>query len=85
MSSARLSDEEQPEVTVTMPDLLGGQRVGSFVVFKDEDGLRHAVKCGAVLALSDSDDVGAMTVMQMAGNKAVLIRSPIDEVIGWFK
>jgi hypothetical protein len=67
-----------------MADVVTGERVGGFVVLTDEDGLRHAVRSVAVLALSDADGTGSDTVMQLPGNRVVTIRRPIDEVLGWF-
>ena len=66
-------------------DLVTGERVGGFVLFLDEDGLRHAVRCGAVLALSDADSGGRETVMQLPGGRAVLIRRSVAEVLDWFR
>jgi hypothetical protein len=68
----------------TMAHIVSGGRVGGFVVFTDGDGLRHAVRPGAVLTLSDGDDMGEMTIMQMPGNRAVLIPRRLDEALGWF-
>jgi len=67
-----------------MADIVSGQRVGGFIVFQDEDGLRHAVRCGAILALSDADEVGTATAMQMSGNRVVIVRVGFDDVLGWF-
>lgn len=39
-----------------MDVVISGERVGAFVVFVDENGLRHAVKLNSVLSLSDADD-----------------------------
>ncbi len=39
---------------------------------------------GAVLALSDSDETGESTVMTMPGNRVVMIRRGLDEVLNWF-
>jgi hypothetical protein len=68
-----------------MVDLVSGERIGSFVVFVDEDGLRHAVRCAAVLALSDADGDGNDTIMQLPGGRAVTIRRPVLDVLGWFR
>ena len=68
-----------------MADVLAGRRVGGFLVFTDEDGLHHAVRCGAVLALSDGDTEGGTTVMQLPGNRAVMIGRPFDEVLDCFQ
>lgn len=75
---ARVSGEE----TVSM--LASGQRVGAFVVFSDENGVRCAVRLGSVLALSDGDERQDTTVMQLPGGRAVLIQAPLEEVLRWF-
>jgi hypothetical protein len=64
--------------------LASGQRVGAFVVFSDENGVRYAVRLGSVLALSDGDDRQDTTVAQLPGGRAVLIQAPLEEVLGWF-
>ncbi len=67
-----------------MVDIISGQRVGGFLVLRDDEGLRHAVKAGAVLALSDADDAGDATVMHLTGGRVVVVRRSIDEVLAWF-
>jgi hypothetical protein len=37
-----------------------------------------------VLALSDGDETGESTVMTMPGNRVVMIRRGLDEVLNWF-
>jgi hypothetical protein len=68
-----------------MADLVTGERVGAFVVFIDEDGLRHAVRCQAVMALSDADGAGSDTILQLTGNRAVRLPRPMHEVLEWFR
>ena len=68
-----------------MSDLIAGERVGGFVLLIDEDGLRHAIRCGAVLALSDADSAGGDTIMQLSGGRTVTIRRPVGEVLDWFR
>ena len=68
-----------------MADMVAGERVGGFVVMTDEDGLHHAVRCQAVLALSDADGAGNDTVLQLSGNRAVTVRRPMREVLEWFR
>ena len=60
------------------------RRVGAFVLLTDENGVRYAVRLGAVLALSDGDKSRDTTVMQMPGGRAVPIRAPLEEVLKWF-
>ena len=67
-----------------MSTTLDNRRVGSFVLIVDDNGVRFAVKLGAILALSDGDESRETTVMQMPGGRAVLIRTPLEEVLGWF-
>lgn len=61
-----------------------GSRVGAFVVFIDGDGLRHAVRLGSVLALSDGDEAQDATILQLPGARAIRVLAPLDEVLGWF-
>ncbi len=61
-----------------------GRRVGAFVLFADDDGLRHAIRLHGVLALSDANEVHDTTMMLMPGGRVVMIREPLDEVLGWF-
>jgi hypothetical protein len=61
-----------------------GRRVGPFVVVVDGDGVRHAVRLGAVLALSDGDEMRDATVIQFAGGRAVRVPAPLEEVVRWF-
>ena len=60
------------------------RRVGSFVLFSDENGVRYAVRLGSVLALSDGDEARESTVLQMPGGRAVPIRASLEEVLSWF-
>ena len=61
-----------------------GMRVGAFVILTDDEGLRHAVRLGSVLALSDADSCQDAAVMLMPGGRTVLIRAPLEEVLRWF-
>lgn len=60
------------------------RRVGSFVLFSDENGVRYAVRLGSVLALSDGDEARESTVLQMPGGRAVLVPVTLEEVLEWF-
>ncbi len=67
-----------------MSDLTLGMRCGPFVILKDEEGLRHAVRQAAILAISDTDDTSSSTVIQLAGNRTAVIRCSLDRVLEWF-
>lgn len=64
--------------------LAEGRRVGAFIVFADDEGVRHAVRLGAVLVLSDADSCQDTTVIQMPGGRALLVRTSFEEVLAWF-
>lgn len=61
-----------------------GRRVGPFVLFADDEGLRHAIRLQGVLAVSDADAVQDTTTMLIPGGRVVLVREPLEEVLGWF-
>ncbi len=66
-----------------MTDILSGARVGPFIVFKDADGKRHAVRHGAIMSVSeDEDDVVSIA---MTGNRTALVRQAFDRVLSWFR
>ncbi len=64
--------------------LVSAERIGAFILFRDEDGLRHAVRLGAVMAASDADCDQGATVVHLTGNRTVLVASGLDEVLRWF-
>ncbi len=67
-----------------MTVIISGGRVGRhFILLVDEEGLRHAVRHGSVLALSDADGDQDTTVAQLPGGRAVTIRASLDEVLAW--
>lgn len=63
---------------------VAGQRVGAFVVFADDEGVRYAVRLGSILALSDADSCQDATVMQLPGGRSLLIRATLEQVLAWF-
>ncbi len=65
-----------------MSDILSGVRVGPFIVFKDADGMRHAVRQGAILAISECD--GDIVTISMTGSRSALVRQAFDRVVAWF-
>lgn len=60
------------------------RRVGAFVLFADDNGVRYAVRLGSILALSDGDETRESTVLQMPGGRAVLVPASLEEVLEWF-
>jgi hypothetical protein len=68
-----------------MADLLKGTRLGPWVIFRDEDGLRHAVRHSAILSVSDADETGSSTSILMSGNRLALVRRCFEEVFAWVR
>ncbi len=66
-----------------MSDILSGVRVGPFVVFKDADGMRHAVRQVAILAISEHE--GDVVTISMTGSRSALVRQAFDRVLAWFR
>lgn len=61
-----------------------GQRVGAFVVLVDEGGTRHAVRLSTILAISDADEHKMSSVLQVPGNRRIIVDVGFDEVLRWF-
>ncbi len=66
-----------------MPDILSGVRVGPFIVFKDADGMRHAVRHGAILSISEGE--GDVVSITMTGSRTALVRQAFERVLAWFR
>lgn len=62
-----------------------GGRVGGFVIFRDDEGLRHAIRIGAIQALSDIADADGATLIQVAGKGGAIIRTSLEEVLSWLR
>lgn len=60
------------------------ERHGAFLAFRDENGIRHAIRLIAVLAVSDADDSQDATILQLPGGRFVSIRAALDDVLAWF-
>lgn len=66
-----------------MTDIVCGQRVGGFLVLTDAEGLRHALRPGAVMAASDTDESQTTTCLQCTGGRTILVQVCLDEVLSW--
>lgn len=67
-----------------MADLVSGERFGPFIVFRDSDGLRHAVRLGTVLAISDAGDQQGMTWLSLPGGRQIIVHASLEDVLQWF-
>ncbi|WP_158811441.1 hypothetical protein [Beijerinckia sp. L45] len=55
------------------------ERVGQFIEFIGDDGIRNVVRVTAIQWLCDSDEIADETFMTVA-NKTILVRAPLTEV-----
>jgi hypothetical protein len=55
------------------------ERVGHFIEFLGEDGVRNLVRINAVQWLCDTDETAEETFLTVA-NKTILVRAPLDEL-----
>ena len=62
---------------------VSGRRIGPFLLLVDCDGMRHAVRLGSVMALSDGDEAQDTTVVQFPGGRSLRILAPLEEVLDW--
>ncbi len=64
-------------------DVHQGERVGGYVIFLDHEGLRHAVRPGAVVAASDADPCQDSTVVQLPGGRFLMVQAPLERILEW--
>ena len=57
-----------------------GQRIGRFLVVRDQDGIMHAVAAGAVTVVREVDD-GAMLLM--SGGRMLSVPRAMRTVLAW--
>ncbi len=57
-----------------------GDRVGRFLVVRDQDGILHAVAAGAVTVMQETDDG---TVLLMSGGRMLSVPRALRTVLGW--
>jgi len=58
-------------------------RVGRYVLVRDAIGLRHAIRPGSVVILSDADELEDETILQLPGGRCPRILASMDEVMAW--
>ena len=68
-----------------MAEIVCGERIGGFLVLTDANGLRHALRPGAVMAASDADDSQTTTCLQCTGGRIILVHESLDQVLSWFR
>ena len=57
-----------------------GERVGRFLILRDQDGCLHAVAAGAVSVLRETDDG---TLLMMSGGRMLSVPRAMRTVLGW--
>lgn len=73
------SSEVDSESTGLPPDR-DAQHIPGFLMVRDDQGLRHAIKIGAVQLLSDADPCCDSTVVVVAG-RALVVDQPLDQIL----
>lgn len=53
------------------------ERVGQFVEFRGDDGIRYLARISSVQLVSDVDEMAAETYLVVAG-RTILVREPLD-------
>lgn len=66
-------------------DIDQGTQVGRYVVLRDHNGLRHAIRRGSVVAASDSDPCQDATLLQLPGGRALVVAEPFETVLAWLE
>ena len=57
-----------------------GERIGRFLILRDQDGCLHAVAAGAVSVLREADDG---TLLMVTGGKMLSVPRAMRTVLGW--
>ena len=57
-----------------------GERVGRFLILRDQDGCLHAVAAGAVSVLRETDDG---TLLMMSGGRILSVPRAMRSVLEW--
>ena len=57
-----------------------GERVGRFLVLRDQDGCLHAIAAGAVSVMREVDDG---TLLLLSGGRVLSVPRALRTVLGW--
>lgn len=66
-----------------MITVVAGTICGPFLLLKDVDGHRHAMRPTAVLAVSEMD--GGEAVLTLHGGRSIHATESLDDVLGWLE
>lgn len=64
--------------------MIQAERNGPFVVLRDVEGRRHALRANAIIGISEADEVGDESVLAIQGGRLLLVNASVDEIVGWF-
>ena len=69
--------------TDTAMEVMDGEigRVSGFLVFRDTDGRRYAVRPTSLLALIDADESQSTTCVLLPAGKMAVLDAPLDVVL----
>ncbi len=60
------------------------ERRAGFLIVTDAEGLRHAIRVGAVIGIHEVDVMGDDVVVQLPGGRGFTVQASLDQVIDWF-
>ncbi len=69
-----------PPACEQIAGLQEGERVGRFLVVRDQDGILHAVAAGAVTVMREVDDG---TMLLMSGGRMLSVPRTLRTVLAW--
>ena len=75
------NDDESSCGWNSVAELINGQRQGPFLILEDE--LRHAVRLGAILSVSEMSGDCSATVVQLSGKRSAVVRQSFEQVLSW--
>lgn len=58
-------------------------RAGRYLLLRDREGLRHAVRSQAILAVSDLDGGEDMSVVMLQGGRVLIVPTPLPTLLAW--
>ena len=64
-------------------DATDGQRVAGYLVLRDAEGRRHALRATTILGVSELDDAGDECLLVLPGGRLLRVHKSLDAVLSW--
>lgn len=59
-----------------------GERIGPYLLLRDQSGLRHLARMNSVRLVSEIDEIGGETLMVIS-SRPIRLAASLDEVLAW--